>query len=107
WKNRAWISCAKGLRCDDALVADGSIRVAGIAANGCMRFSVKVIGKAAHASRNWLGINAIEKASVVVQALTELNKKLSSRLSSVPADPESGVKVSETFAHSCDDSRRC
>ncbi|PSN83897.1 hypothetical protein B9Q01_03000 [Candidatus Marsarchaeota G1 archaeon OSP_D] len=82
----------KGLRCDDALVADGSIRVAGIAANGCMRFSVKVIGKAAHASRNWLGINAIEKASVVVQALTELNKKLSSRLSSVPADPESGVK---------------
>lgn len=81
----------KGLRASAAIVGDGSIRTVGIAANGCMRFDIKVHGKAAHSSRNWLGVNAIEKASTIVAALSELNRRLGSRLSEVPADPESGV----------------
>lgn len=81
----------KGLRTTAAIVGDGSIRTVGIAANGCMRFDIKVYGKAAHSSRNWLGINAIEKASTIVGALAELNRKLASKLSSIPADPETGV----------------
>lgn len=80
-----------GLRPSAAIVGDGSIRTVGIAANGCMRFDIKVHGKAAHSSRNWLGVNAIEKAAKIVGALAELNRKLAARLSSVPADPESGA----------------
>jgi len=81
-----------GLRADAAIVGDGSIKTVGIAANGCMRFSVKVLGKAAHSSRNWLGVNAIEKASKLVQALAEHNLKLAEKRSEVSADPDTGVE---------------
>ncbi len=80
-----------GLRTDAAIVGDGSIRTVGIAANGCMRFDVRVYGQAAHSSRNWLGVNAIEKATLIVDALAEYNRRLSQKKSSVPADPDSGV----------------
>jgi succinyl-diaminopimelate desuccinylase len=80
-----------GLKADAAIVGDGSIRTVGIAANGCMRFDVRVRGQAAHSSRNWLGVNAVEKAALVVDALAQLNRRLGERRSSVPADPDSGV----------------
>jgi succinyl-diaminopimelate desuccinylase len=81
-----------GLTADAAIVGDGSIKTVGIAANGCMRFNVKVLGKAAHSSRNWLGINAIEKASELIQTLSEYNAALAERRSEVPADPDTGVE---------------
>ncbi len=82
----------QGLTADAAIVGDGGIKTVGVASNGCMRFKLKVLGRASHSSRNWLGVNAIEKASAAIQALAEHNAELSSRRSEVPADPESGVE---------------
>ncbi len=52
---------------------------------GMIRGLIKVIGKQCHASRPWLGINAFEKACIIVSsALPEIRKELGKTKSKYP-----------------------
>jgi len=87
----AYLHDAGLVRGDYCIVGDGNINHITNAANGCLRFRVVLRGKSVHSSMNWLGINAIEKASRLIALLEEYNSTLHQRKSKVPANPETGV----------------
>ncbi|WXG42615.1 MAG: M20 family metallopeptidase [Promethearchaeati archaeon SRVP18_Atabeyarchaeia-1] len=75
----------KGLvKGDCCLVADSSIESIKYAANGCLRFKIITYGKAAHSSRPWMGINAIEKMVKVLSMLMQHTYRLSNVRSRIP-----------------------
>jgi acetylornithine deacetylase/succinyl-diaminopimelate desuccinylase family protein len=69
---------------DCCLVADSSIESIKYAANGCLRFKIVTYGKAAHSSRPWMGVNAIEKMVKILNMLTQYSAKLSRVKSKIP-----------------------
>jgi succinyl-diaminopimelate desuccinylase len=70
------------------LSADGPLEYILAYHNGIYRFNVLTRGKAAHASMPFRGVNAIEKASKVIQALRDYRVELLSRKSSYAASPD-------------------
>lgn len=58
---------------------------------GAVKIDVKVKGKSVHSALSHLGENAVEKASLLVNASMELKTKILARKSAVPADPEAGI----------------
>jgi len=56
-----------------------------IASAGVMFFKITVPGRTAHAARGYLGVNAIEKAMTVIDALDELDQERKDRISFEPA----------------------
>ena len=58
-------------------------RPAVIGATGKFLLEVKVIGKAAHAFRPWLGINAIEEASKIISKIADLEPIVDSRFGKI------------------------
>jgi len=76
---------------DYCIVGDGSATHITNAANGCLRFRVLFKGKAVHASMNWTGVNAIEKAARLIVRLERENMSLQKIRSKVPTSPEYGV----------------
>jgi succinyl-diaminopimelate desuccinylase len=72
---------------DCCLVADSSIESIKYGANGCLRFRIITYGKAAHSSRPWMGINAIEKMVKIMNLLNECSEKLSEVKSALPVHP--------------------
>ena len=74
------------------IVGDGEIDSITNASNGRLRFRVTIKGKSVHASMNWRGINAVEKAAKLITRLEAYNRVLNTRRSKVPTNPESGVE---------------
>ena len=63
----------------------GFVSIAGL---GALHVEIKVTGKSVHSGLSHLGENAIEKASLLIQALLELKHKVEQRKSSVPTHPD-------------------
>nr|MDO8135379.1 ArgE/DapE family deacylase [Candidatus Njordarchaeum guaymaensis] len=72
---------------DCCLVADSTIESIKYASNGCLRFRIVTYGRSAHSSRPWMGVNAIEKMSKVINVLNSFSQQLSSVKSRIPAHP--------------------
>jgi acetylornithine deacetylase len=73
-------SILRGHTADAAIIVECHYREIHIASSGIANFRIKVLGKAAHAGRAHLGINAILKAWKVCQALVELNDERQERI---------------------------
>lgn len=74
------------VRADAAIIGEpynGINRSAVIGATGKILLEVKVIGKAAHAFRPWLGINAIEEAAKIISKIKEEPPTLDKRFGKI------------------------
>ena len=67
---------------------DSSFGYVSIAGLGALQVDVKVTGKSVHSGLSHLGENAIEKASLLIQALLDLKQKVEQRKSDVAAHPD-------------------
>ncbi|MDI6884900.1 MAG: ArgE/DapE family deacylase [archaeon] len=76
------------LQGDYLLCMDGDNEGIIVATNGVMNWEIKVYGKSCHSSLPFLGVNAIEKALLVVRELEELKKEIEHRESKVPCSPD-------------------
>ncbi|MCK4475440.1 MAG: ArgE/DapE family deacylase [Methanophagales archaeon] len=72
------------LQSDYLLCMDGDNEGICVATNGVMNWETKVYGKSCHSSVPFLGVNAIEKAGLVIEELGELKRKVESRESKAP-----------------------
>jgi acetylornithine deacetylase/succinyl-diaminopimelate desuccinylase family protein len=69
----------RGLRGDMAVVTEPTGLGVEVCQRGVFWFEVTTIGRTAHGGRPWLGINAIDKMTKVLQGLRRLESDLSSR----------------------------
>lgn len=75
----------RGYQPDAAIITEPyGIPNIGIASAGVQYFRITIPGKAAHAARGYKGVNAIEKAVAVCQALMELDQERKERISYEP-----------------------
>ncbi|MCJ7445602.1 MAG: M20/M25/M40 family metallo-hydrolase, partial [Methanotrichaceae archaeon] len=70
---------------DYMLCMDGFSDSLVIGSNGIITWEIAVFGKSAHSGSSFLGINAIEKSLLVMEALLALKKNVQSRKSSLEA----------------------
>lgn len=76
----------RGYQPDAAIITEPyGVPNIGVASAGAMYFQITVPGKASHAAHGFAGINAINKAANIVQALDELDQERKSRISFQPA----------------------
>jgi len=75
------------LRGDYLLCMDGDNEGICIATNGVMNWEIRVNGKSCHSSTPFLGVNAIERAKLVIDELERLKERVESRESKVPCSP--------------------
>jgi len=68
----------------------GYITVGGL---GHLSIKITVHGKSVHSGIAHTGVNAIEKAVPILNALMELKKKVKSRFSQIPVNPDLGIKT--------------
>ncbi|MGM0603259.1 MAG: ArgE/DapE family deacylase [Bacillota bacterium] len=62
----------EGIKADGAVVCEPTSNLLQVGHMGFIFYRVKVFGKALHSSRKWEGVNAIEKAIKLIEALNEL-----------------------------------
>ncbi|MDH4067693.1 MAG: M20/M25/M40 family metallo-hydrolase, partial [Dehalococcoidia bacterium] len=74
---------------------DSSFGFVSIAGLGALHVDIKVIGKSVHSGLSHLGENAIEKASLLIQALLDLKHKVEQRKSNVPTHPDTKLSRME------------
>lgn len=74
---------------------DTSFGYVQIAALGAIQMDIRVKGRSVHSGMSHLGVNAVEKASPVLNALLELKAKVAQRRSKVPVHPDTRLKVME------------
>ena len=74
---------------------DSSFGYVSIAGLGALHVDIKVTGKSVHSGLSHLGENAIEKASLLIQALLDLKHKAEQRKSSVPTHPNTKLSWME------------
>lgn len=67
-----------------------------IASLGAIQMDIKVKGKSVHSGLSHLGENAIEKASLLMSALTHLKREIIQRKSKVATHPETGLTRMES-----------
>lgn len=70
----------------------GFVSIAGL---GALQMEIKVKGRSVHSGLAHLGVNAIEQAVPLLQALLELKSKVMQRKSGVPANPDTGLSFME------------
>ena len=75
------------LRGDYLLCMDGDNEGIIVATNGVMNWEIRVYGKSCHSSMPFLGVNAIDKALLVIRELERLKKEIEHRESKVPCSP--------------------
>jgi len=76
------------LQGDYLLCMDGDNEGISVATNGVMNWEMKIQGKACHSSMPFLGVNAIEKAAIVIRELEGLRRDIERRESEVPCSHE-------------------
>ncbi len=69
----------EGLRADGAIVAEPTEMRMVPASKGVLRWRMRTLGKAAHSAKPHLGVNAISKMAVLINALDRENEKLAAR----------------------------
>jgi succinyl-diaminopimelate desuccinylase len=74
---------------------DSSFGYVSIAGLGALQLDIKVKGKSVHSGLSHLGENAIEKASLLIQALLVLKQKVEQRKSKVGAHPDTKLSRME------------
>ena len=74
---------------------DSNFGFASIANLGALQLDIKVTGKSVHSGLSHLGENAIEKASLLIQALLDLKHKVELRKSNVRTHPDTKLKQME------------
>lgn len=75
-------ACAKGIKADGLIVTEPTNRMILTGTIGATWFRIKVKGKAAHASRAYTGVNAVEKAFLIYNGLKELEKRRAENIES-------------------------
>jgi acetylornithine deacetylase/succinyl-diaminopimelate desuccinylase-like protein len=75
---------ATGVSRPDMAIAAGFSYAVVTAHNGCLHLAVEVRGRSAHAARPWTGVDALEAATAVLQALYAHRRTLGARGSAVP-----------------------
>jgi len=75
------------LKGDYLLCMDGDNEGICIATNGVMNWEIRVNGKSCHSSTPFLGVNAVERAKLVIDELERLKEQVESRESEVPCSP--------------------
>ena len=76
------------LKGDYLLCMDGDNEGICVATNGVMNWEMKVHGRSCHSSMPFLGVNAIDKAAIVIRELAALKKDIERRESKVPCSSE-------------------
>ncbi len=74
---------------------DSSFGFVSIAGLGALHADIKVTGKSVHSGLSHLGENAIEKASLLIQALMDLKRRVEQRKSSVSTHPDTKLSRME------------
>jgi len=74
---------------------DSSFGYVAIADLGAIQMDIKVTGKSVHSAMSHLGENAVEKANLLINALTNLKKEVVQRKSKVNAEPSTGLAKME------------
>jgi succinyl-diaminopimelate desuccinylase len=74
---------------------DSSFGYVSIAGLGVLQLDIKVTGKSVHSGLSHLGENAIEKASLLIQALLDLKHKVEQRKSNVLTHPNTKLSRME------------
>ncbi len=75
---------------------DSSFGYVAVAGLGALQMDIRVKGKSVHSAMAHLGENAVEKASLLMNALLELKKRVVQRRSAVGAHPETGLTRMES-----------
>ena len=75
---------------------DSSFGYVSIAGLGALHLDIKVKGQSVHSAMSHLGVNAVEKASLLINALMELKKSVEKRKSAVPVHPNTGLGVMQS-----------
>jgi succinyl-diaminopimelate desuccinylase len=71
---------------------DSSFGFVSVTGLGALHLDIIVKGKSVHSGLSHLGVNAVENAALLVQALLELKKKVVQRESRIEAHPDTGLK---------------
>ncbi len=71
----------------------GQITIAGL---GAIQMEIEIKGKSAHAALSHLGVNAIEKARLLMNALFGLKEKVEQRKSNIAVHPDTGIERMES-----------
>jgi succinyl-diaminopimelate desuccinylase len=74
---------------------DSSFGYVSVASLGALHVDIKVTGKSVHSGLSHLGENAIEKASLLIQALLDLKHKVEQRKSNVSTHPDTRLSRME------------
>jgi succinyl-diaminopimelate desuccinylase len=74
---------------------DSSFGYVSIAGLGALHVDIKVKGKSVHSALSHLGENAVEKASLLMNALLDLKQRVEQRKSNVPTHPNTGLSHME------------
>jgi len=81
---------SKAISGDYCMVLDGNLEYIGISGQGSFAWKVETIGKAAHSSVPWKGVNAINKMAKIVLAVEKHADDLHRRTTKIPAPPDTG-----------------
>lgn len=71
----------------------GGVAIAGL---GALQMDIKIKGKSVHSGLSHLGVNAVEQAIRVMNALLDLKSRVIMKKSSIPAHPDTGLKYMES-----------
>lgn len=74
---------------------DSSFGCVTIASLGAIHLDIKVTGRSVHSALAHLGENAVEKANLLINALSELKREVIQRKSQVDAEPATGLTKME------------
>jgi acetylornithine deacetylase/succinyl-diaminopimelate desuccinylase-like protein len=75
---------SQGLTKPDIALCAGFSYAVTEAHNGCLHLEVEVTGRSAHAAKPWTGIDALEAATTILQALYAWRGSLAARASAIP-----------------------
>ena len=74
---------------------DSNFGFVSIACLGALQMEIKVKGRSVHSGLSHLGVNAVEQAVPVLNALLGLKTRILARKSAVPVHPDTGLKFME------------
>jgi acetylornithine deacetylase/succinyl-diaminopimelate desuccinylase-like protein len=74
------------------LSLDSSFGFVSVTGLGALHLEIIVKGKSVHSGLSHLGVNAVEKAALIMQALLELKKKVVQRESRIATHPDTGLR---------------
>jgi acetylornithine deacetylase len=90
---RGVLKLCEGLRADAAVVSEPTSLRLVVATKGCLRFRIRVQGKAAHSAKPHLGVNAISHMARLMLALEEDAKALDGRPHALLGPPTFNIGV--------------